>query len=199
MKLLVGTNNKNKFEQFKFIFTYYGADNIQLVSLAELGITDDVEEDKNTLLGNARKKAKFFAEKSGLTTIADDTGFFVEALDGFPGVKAKRWLKGTERDRNLAILEKMEGVPEEKRGCRYRGVVAVYNPQSKKFWQAENDCEGVITKELYPGGFGYDGIFYMPHFRKTYGQLTEEEKISINFRGRGVKEFLDFLQSGGIL
>src|SRR4030042_3267476 len=109
MKILIGTNNENKFNQFKRAFNSINPD-IELCSLKELGITDDVEEDSDNLLENAKKKAKYYGEKSGMLTLSDDLGFFVDALNGEPGIHAKRWCFGTDRDRYIMILERMKDV-----------------------------------------------------------------------------------------
>ena len=100
MKILIGTNNENKLKQFARIFKNLGSD-IELVSLKDAGITDDVEEDQDNLLDNAKKKAQFYGELSKMLTMADDTGLFIDALDGEPGIHAKRWHEGTEKERYL--------------------------------------------------------------------------------------------------
>ena len=98
MQLLIGTNNKNKLNQFTRIFVRLGI-SLELFSLQDLGIRDEVTEDRENLLDNAKKKAKYYGEKSGMITLADDTGLFIDALGGEPGVHAKRWYAGTEKDR----------------------------------------------------------------------------------------------------
>lgn len=190
MKILIGTNNENKLTQFQRIFRNFGSD-IELVSLREAGIMDDVEEDEDNLLANAKKKAQFYADVSGMITLADDTGLFIDALGGEPGVHAKRWHDGTEKDRYLKILERMKDVPKEKRTCRYTGVLAVYNPESKELWTHQSDLEGTIADEpMEANGFGYDPIFISTAFNKYYSQLTDEERDSISHRGLGIKKFL---------
>jgi len=193
MKILIGTNNKNKLKQFRRIFSNLGSD-IELVSLADVDITDDVEEDADNLLDNAKKKAKFYAEKSGLLTLADDTGLFVDPLNGEPGVHAKRWHDGTELERCHKLLERLRDIPEEKRTCRYTGVLSVYNPEKKEFWNYENNLEGTIAFEpLGTGGFGYDPIFISTAFNEYYSQLTDAERDSISHRGTGIKELIKHL------
>jgi XTP/dITP diphosphohydrolase len=176
MKLLIGTNNENKLRQFRRIFVRLAPD-IELLTLADFGVTDDVEEDGSDLLTNAKKKAKFYGEKSGLISLADDTGLFIDALDGEPGVHAKRWHEGTEEERYMKILERMKDVPDGKRTCRYTGVIAVYDPARKDFWTYENKLEGRIASDALPGsGFGYDPIVIIDKFGKYYSQLTDEER-----------------------
>ncbi|MCX6762366.1 MAG: non-canonical purine NTP pyrophosphatase [Candidatus Moranbacteria bacterium] len=190
MKILIGTNNENKLKQFKRIFVNFGSDT-ELFSLKDISITDDVEEDENSLLNNAKKKAQFYGEKSKMLTLADDTGLFVDALDGEPGIHAKRWYEGTEKERYLKILEKMRGIPEEKRTCRYTGVLAVYDPKDKTFWTFENNIEGAIANEpLEESGFGYDPIFISTHYDKCYSQMSDAERDAISHRGVGIKELI---------
>ncbi len=190
MEILIGTNNKNKLNQFTKIFEVFAKD-IKICSLQDLGIDDDVEEDFDNLLDNAKKKAEFYGKKSGLLTLADDTGLFIDALGGEPGIHAKRWHAGSEKDRYEKILERMKDVAKDKRTCRYTGVLAVYNPKSNLFWTYKNDVEGVIAntpKDL--GGFGYDPIFISLHYKKYYSELSAEERNAISHRGVGVKKFL---------
>lgn len=194
MKILIGTNNEKKLAQFRRIFEMFGS-GIEIFSLKEVGIADDVEEDADNLLDNAKKKAKFYAEVSRLLTLADDTGLFIDALNGEPGIHAKRWMGGTEKDRYLKVLERMKNVPREKRSCRYSGVLAVYNPADKKFWTHQSDIEGIIgDAPAAVGGFGYDAIFISTIFDKYFSQLTDEENFSIGHRGVGVKKLLKDLK-----
>lgn len=193
MQILIGTNNQNKLKQFRFLFSKYLPE-IEVLSLADLDITDDVEEDAESLLENARKKAEFYAKKSGLPTIADDTGLFVDALGGEPGVHAKRWHEGTENDRCLKLIDRLKDVPEKDRTCRYKGVLAYFNPSNGRNWSYESNCEGLIT-DYFKGdnGFGYDQIFKFIEFDKQYAELTEEEKLIVGHRGKGIKMFVQVL------
>jgi XTP/dITP diphosphohydrolase len=190
MKILIGTNNQNKLAQFKRILIRLAPD-VELLTLADLKIIDDVEEDGEDLLTNAKKKARFYGKKSGLMALGDDTGLFIDALDGEPGLHAKRWHQGTEQDRYLKILERMKEVPVEKRTCRYTGVLALYDPAKDSFWTYENKLEGRIATEPLPGaGFGYDPIVIIDEYDKYYSQLTDEERDNISHRGRGIRELL---------
>ena len=188
MKILIGTNNENKFNQFKRVFNNLNPD-IELFSLRDLGIADDVEEDSENLLDNAKKKARYYGEKSGMLTLSDDLGFFVDALNGEPGTHAKRWHLGTDRERYMKILEMMKDMPEEKRICRYKSALAVYDPAKKDFWAYEQDLEGKIANEPREGnGFGYDPIVIING--KYYSEFTDEERYKVSHRGLGVKELL---------
>lgn len=194
MKILIGTNNKHKLEQFKRIFRSLDVD-IQLFSLEESGITDDVVENGSNLLDNARKKAEYYGEKSGMPTLADDTGLFIDFLDGAPGIHAKRWHPGTDMDRCEKILEILKEVPKEKRTARYIGALVLYDPQEKNFWEYEGKDEGIIS-EGFKGDdpFGYNMIFRNNVFGKNYSELTHEEKDSISHRSLGARELIKYLK-----
>ena len=110
-ELILASENKNKIKEAQEIFTEY-----KIIPISEFKIKFDVEEDGETFKQNAEKKAKTVAEQlNGKACIADDSGIEIEYLNGFPGVKTKRWFNGTDRERNLAIIEKLIGVPKEKR------------------------------------------------------------------------------------
>jgi len=191
MQILIGTNNENKFNQFKKAFNILNPD-IELCSLKELGITDDVEEDSDNLLENAKKKAEYYGKKSGMLTLADDLGFFVDALNGEPGIHAKRWHSGTDRDRYVKVLERMKDVPEGKRTCKYKSALVAYNPSNKEFWTYEQNLEGRIAVEPKEGhGFGYDPIVIING--KYYSEYTDEERYKVSHRGLGTKELLKHL------
>ncbi len=193
MKLLIGTNNQNKFKQFQAIFNQLKPEMV-LLSLGDVNITEDVEEDGEDLLTNAKKKAEFYGRKSGLLTLADDTGLFIDALNGEPGMHAKRWHQGTDKDRYLKILERMNEVPENNRTCRYIGVLAVYDPVKKTFWSYEQKLEGFIAKTPLEGfGFGYDPIVIISESNKYYSQYNDEERARVSHRGRGAAEFMKTL------
>ena len=187
MKILIGTSNLNKFKNYKEAFTKYAPD-VELLSLADLKITEDVEEDCNTLLDNGIKKAKFFGEKSGITTLADDTGLFVDTLNGDPGMHAKRWHVGSDHDRCVKLLERLKG---KNRTARYTWGFAAYNPVTKKTWTFEYNMEGLIVDEFKEmGGFGYDKIFKIAGIDKYYSELSVQELNEIGGRGKAVKELI---------
>lgn len=189
MEILVGTNNKNKLEQWRRIFGKHIPD-AKLFSLKDLDITQDVEEDAETLLGNAEKKARFFGDIAQMMTVSDDTGLYIDALNGEPGLHAKRWLEGTDMDRNNKILERMKGVLQEKRTCRYIGAMAIYDPKENKMWTFESALEGKIAEKPVEGvGFGFDPIFIAVAYGKFYSQLTDDERDAISHRGLGVAEY----------
>ncbi len=125
-EIIVASGNKGKIRETQEILNEY-----KVISMNELGIDIDVEEDKNTFEGNAIKKAQTIAKKiGGKMCIADDSGIEIEFLDGFPGVVTKRWHSGTDRERNLAIIEKLKGVPKEKRKITFTTAIALSNGET---------------------------------------------------------------------
>lgn len=125
-EIIIASGNKGKIRETQEILNEY-----KVISMNELGIDIDVEENKNTFEGNAIKKAETIAKKiGGKMCIADDSGIEIEFLDGFPGVVTKRWHSGTDRERNLAIIEKLKGVPKEKRKITFTTAIALSNGET---------------------------------------------------------------------
>jgi len=194
MKILIGTNNQNKLAQYRRSLK----ENLpatEILSLTDLGITLDVEENGDSLMHNAKKKAREYADLSGILTVADDTGLFIDALGGEPGLHAKRWAAGSDKDRCLKILERLKDVPKEERTARYDAVVACYDPEKKKFYTARTIVEGHIGEELKgKNGFGYNSIFFVEKFGKKFAELTNGEIDSISHRTVGMREIIDKLK-----
>jgi XTP/dITP diphosphohydrolase len=187
MKILIGTNNINKFKNYNDAFEAYAL-KMELLAPSDVSIKEDPEEDGKTLLENAVKKAKFFGEKSGIITIADDTGLFVGALNGEPGLHTKRWHEGSDHDRCVKLLERLEG--KDRTAC-YKWGFAAYNPLSNKIWTFEYIVEGLISDNFKDaGGFGYDKMFQLKGMDKHYSELSRQELVEIGGRGRAVKELI---------
>lgn len=125
-EIIIASGNKGKIRETQDILNEY-----KIISMNELGINIDVEEDKNTFEENAIKKAQIISKEiCGEMCIADDSGIEIEFLDGFPGVLTKRWHSGTDRERNLAIIEKLKGVPKEKRKISFTTAIALSNGET---------------------------------------------------------------------
>jgi XTP/dITP diphosphohydrolase len=140
----------------------------------------------STLRENARLKATALAAKSGLLTLADDSGLFVDALNGQPGVLSARYAgaQATDKERLDYLLSKLKDVPVEKRTAQFRCVIAITTPGGRvDFYQGQ--CSGLIS--LTPsgeGGFGYDPVFYLPRRGRTMAELPQEVKDSLSHRSR---------------
>ena len=184
-KIVAATNNKNKIREFKEILSPLG---YQIVGLKELGIDIEVEETGKTFEENSLLKAKAVFEATGLASLADDSGLEVDALGGEPGIYSARYCEGTDADRINYLLEKMKDVPEEKRTARFVSAVTLMFTDGETV-TAKGTCEGKITeKPSGKNGFGYDPVFYVEKYGKTFAELTAEQKNLISHRGNALFE-----------
>ena len=139
-QIIIASNNKGKIKEAQEILKDY-----EIISMSDAGINIDVEEDQDTFEGNAKKKAETIAKKlEGRMCLADDSGIEIEYLDGFPGVRTKRWFEGTDRERNEAIIEKLKGVPHEKRKIKF--ITALTLADCKKTNTVIGSMEGYVAE-----------------------------------------------------
>ena len=180
-EIVFASNNKGKIREVQEILTDY-----KILSLEEMGIDIDVEEDKDTFEGNAIKKAVEISKYlNGKMVIADDSGIEIEYLDGFPGVFTKRWNPGTDRDRNLSIIKKLDGIGKQDR--KITMVTAIALAQSEKVITTKGTVDGYVVKEPRgENGFGFDEIFELEN-GKTLAELSSEEKNKISARKRALE------------
>jgi XTP/dITP diphosphohydrolase len=195
-KLLLATNNTGKVREYKALLSGIP---YKITTMAEQGISIDVEETIISFEENARLKATTLAKASGLLTLADDSGLEVAALGGEPGVLSSRYAGegASDADRIDFLLAKLRNVPESERSARFRCVIAVAEPGGGvELYSGE--CSGVIT--MAPRGeqgFGYDPIFYVPELGKTMAQLSPEEKNRISHRARASEKARQALMKKG--
>ncbi len=171
----------------------------ELVSLEELGIADDPVEDGTTFATNAAIKARFAARRTGLPSLADDSGLEVDALDGGPGVRTRRFAgeSATDADNNAKLLRDLAGLPPERRGARYVCVLALAMPGEAgprgglPLTSVRGTCRGrIATGPRGTGGFGYDPIFEPasePPGGRTLGLWSPAEKHAISHRARAAR------------
>lgn len=187
-QLLIATRNKNKFLEIKRALQGLP---FEFLSLNETKISQDfkVKETGKGFLENAVLKARSYGQKSGLLTLADDSGLEVEALGGRPGVHSNRYVVGSDEDRYQKLLQEMKNIPEGKRKARFYCLVAIFDPQTKKLMTTKGVCQGKITQEPKGNyGFGYDPVFYLPDHQKTMAQLRPEEKLIASHRGKALQK-----------
>ena len=175
-EIIIASGNKGKIKEAQEILKEF-----KVISIKKLGIDVDVEEDKETFEENAIKKAETIAkELNGKMCIADDSGIEIEYLDGFPGVRTKRWHQGSDRERNLAILEKMQGVLKENRKIDF--VTAIALSDGNKTICQKGVLSGYVSESIRgENGFGFDEIFELEN-GKTLAELSNEEKNKISAR-----------------
>lgn len=175
-EIIIASGNKGKIREAQAILNNY-----KIVSIKEIGLEIEVDENEDTFEKNAMKKAETIAKKlNGKLCIADDSGIEIEYLDGFPGVRTKRWLDGTDRERNLAILEKLNGVPKEKRNIKFTTAIALSD--GVKTICEKGYINGFVSEEVRgDNGFGFDEIFELENGR-TLAELSDDEKNKISAR-----------------
>ena len=153
----------------------------------------DVEEDADTLEGNARLKAVAVSEATGEAAVADDTGMEVDALGGLPGVRTGRFAgeQATYADNRAELLRRLDGVALAQRTARFRTVMLARYPDGSEL-VAEGVCEGTITtEERGPGTFGYQNLFVpVEGDGRTFAEMSEGEKHAISHRGRAARALL---------
>ncbi len=192
MKLVLASQNQKKLKEMGQILGELG---IEVCLQSEVGVSIDVEETGTTFEENSLLKAKAVMEATGLPAIADDSGLCVDALNGAPGVYSARYggegLDDTGRYRLL--LENMRG--QSPRTARFVSVITCCFPTGEVV-TARGECVGSLAYAPQgEGGFGYDPIFFVPSLRKTFSQLTADEKNAISHRGVALDLFKEKLQA----
>ena len=185
MKFVLATHNPGKLREMSAILAELG---VEVVMPAELGVTVDVEETGATFEENAFLKARAVMEASGLPAIADDSGLCVDALNGAPGIYSARY-GGVDSDqaRYRLLLENLRGAGA--RTAHFHTAIVCCFPNGDRL-DAAGDCFGTIAYAPQgDNGFGYDPVFFVPELRKTFAQLTPEEKNAISHRGNALRAF----------
>lgn len=163
---------------------------VQVLSLADFPDVAEVPEDGETFEENARKKAEGYMRATGVAALADDSGLCVDALDGRPGVRSARYAAGSDSDRNRKLLLEMEGIPDDRRGARFRCALCLALPGGEVVVET-GECEGLIARAPRGAmGFGYDPVFFIPRLGKTAAELTREEKAKVSHRGQAFRKML---------
>lgn len=189
MRLCFATNNKHKVEEVKAVL----GNELELLTLEECGIQEELLETQDTLAGNARQKARYVFERYKISCFADDTGLEVDALAGAPGVYSARYA-GPQRnseDNIQLLLKNLSG--KSSRSAQFKTVIWLALPQGQ--WSFEGIVRGLITQELRGHqGFGYDPVFLPDQSEQTLAEMTLEEKNLISHRARAVSKLAEFLR-----
>ena len=206
-RLLVATHSVHKLGELRELLRL---DRGELVSLDDLGISDEPAETGETFATNARIKARFGARRTGLPTLADDSGLEVDALDGGPGVRTRRYAgpDASDLDNNAKLLAELDGLPPERRRARYVCVLALATPSAGAgprdavpIRLVRGTTRGrIATSPRGSGGFGYDPIFEPdgePPGGRTFGQWSAAEKNAVSHRGRAARRMTPILRELG--
>jgi len=188
-KIVFATNNAHKIEEVRALIPQ-----LEILSLADIGCTEDIAETEKTFQGNAALKADFITKKYGFDCFSDDSGLEIEALMGEPGVYSARYAgEPTNHERNIEkVLKNLEQI--ENRKARFITVIAL-NYQGKKHF-FEGTVEGIIRPEKSGNeGFGYDPIFQPNGYEITFAEMTQTQKSNISHRGNAVKKLIEFLET----
>jgi len=188
MQICFATHNQNKVDELRKLV----GNDLEVLSLRDLGVADEIEETGTTLKENALLKAQYVSKNYAMACFADDTGLEVEALDGDPGVYSARFAgvpANNEKniDKLLALLEN-----QENKQARFRTVIALVKNDEQLFFEGIVEGE-IIGKRRGRNGFGYDSVFLPNHFDRTFAEMDMEEKNLISHRAQAVKKLIDFL------
>lgn len=193
-RLIIASNNAHKVKEIKAILSEFP---VEVVSLKEAGIDVDVVEDGNTFMENAYKKAyEIFEIAKNSMVLSDDSGLMVEALGGAPGVYSARFAgeHGNDAKNNEKLLELMKGKPFEERKAKFVSAIVLVIDE-ERIIKVQGEIEGYIKEELSGSrGFGYDPLFLVPEYNKTFGELSEEEKNKISHRARALEKLREELK-----
>jgi len=188
MKIVFATNNKNKLKEIQNILEK----DIQLVSLSELGCTEDIPEEQDTLEGNASQKAWYIYNKYGKNCFADDTGLEVESLNNKPGVYSARYAgKNNSSEENMKkLLRKLEG--KNNRKAQFRTVISLIIDGKETLFEGHVEGEILNTRQGSKG-FGYDPIFKPKGYETSFAEMSMSEKNIISHRGRATAKLVEYL------
>jgi XTP/dITP diphosphohydrolase len=188
-RLVLATNNRHKVKEIQAILRQARLP-VRVLTLDDFPKAKPVVENKRTIEGNALKKAKEVARRTGVPALADDTGLFIDALRGKPGVYSARFAGPgcTFQDNNAKVLRLMAKVPAARRRAVFRCIAALALPNGRSVW-----AEGRLVGRIAPGiagaqGFGYDPVFYVPSLKKTFAQMSAAQKNAISHRGRAFRQ-----------
>lgn len=193
-ELLIATKNKGKVREIADLLKPMG---IKVTCLLDHPNMPEIIEDGTTFRANAAKKAVVIAQHTGVLVMGEDSGLEVDALDGRPGVYSARYSgeNATDESNNDLLIKELEGVPYARRTARYRSAMALADKDTLVD-VVEGSCEGIIaTERRGTNGFGYDPLFLIPSYQKTFGELDLSVKQTMSHRANALKKFLKLLEN----
>ncbi|MBI3601454.1 MAG: RdgB/HAM1 family non-canonical purine NTP pyrophosphatase [Candidatus Omnitrophica bacterium] len=194
-ELIVASRNKGKVGEIKELLAGLA---FKVTSLLDYPHIPDVIEDGKTYRANALKKAREVAVHTGKMTMGDDSGLEVKALNNAPGIYSARFAgkDASEHDRNRKLFVLLKGLAFKKRQARYRCVVALVDGQGKEIGVVQGTCSGYITtEERGSHGFGFDPLFLLKRYNRTFGEMPSSLKARISHRARALKKFRQLLEN----
>lgn len=192
--LVIGTRNPKKREEISEILGDLG---LTLADLTSYSTAPEVDETENTFEGNARKKAQEVATALGQWVLAEDSGLVVPALNGRPGVHSARYAgkQGDDQANNQRLLAELAPLPDDRRSAYYVCTAALSNPKGEIQAVTEGRCRGVILRQSRgTGGFGYDPLFLIPEYHRTFGELSATVKHALSHRARALEHMRPHLR-----
>ncbi len=191
-KILIATKNHGKILEYQELMKELP---FEVVTLKDLGISGEPEEDKPTFEENAAKKADFYSNFVDFPVLAEDSGLEIDYLNGEPGVLSRRWpgYKATDEELIETALNKLRGVPREKRGAQFKVVIALKFPDNKNILFGEGIMRGFLTEkpiEKIIPGYPFRSLFYNPDVGKIIGEMTIEEEAKIAHRKQALLNLL---------
>ena len=178
-KIVVASGNAGKIREIREIFT-----GVEIVSMQELGFSEEIEETGKTFKENAKIKAKTVAEKFGLPALADDSGLCVEALHGAPGIYSARFSGEGDKENRKLLLKRLANISDRK--AYFESAVCLCLPNGKTYFGEGRTHGRILQEEIGENGFGYDSLFYSVDLKKSFGLASAEEKNSVSHRYRAL-------------
>jgi len=190
--LLLASQNPGKLNEMRLLV---GGLPFRVLGPTDVGIDEGPEETGASFIENATLKARYYAGRSGLLSVADDSGISVDALDGAPGLYSSRFGgdDATDLERNMLLLDLLKSLPPERRGAHFTCAAAVARDDAVLF-RVEERVDGLVAEAMRgENGFGYDPLFYYPPFGRTFGEVPREDKDRVSHRGKAFARLRTFL------
>lgn len=189
LEILIATNNLGKVKEIKDILD---SPKIKILTMKDFPPFPKIEEDGKTYQENAFKKARKISEYTGKICLADDSGLEIDYLKGKPGIFSSRW-GNSDEERIDKVLKLLENIPINKRKAKFICVVVLVFPNGK-IYMVKEECKGIITSNPKgENGFGYDPIFLVPEYDRTFAELGENIKNQISHRGKAMRRMIDII------
>ena len=192
-RIIIATSNEGKMKEFRRLLAHK---DVEILSMHEAGIDIDIDENGTNFEENAAIKAKAVCDVAHTLCLSDDSGLVIDYLNGEPGIYSARYLGHDTpyEEKNRIIIDRLKGVPEEKRTARFVCAVAAAFPDGRVI-TVKDTMEGRIAEEPAGcGGFGYDPIFFFPPKGMTSAELTPDEKNAVSHRGKALRKMVSILE-----